>query len=465
MQDIHTIIIGGGISGLYYGYQLFKKNIPFIILEKNYERRGKLYSLSNKLSLDNTLSNLDNFIIELGASIIHTNQTNMMNLIKELKMEDEIEELSTKQKSFFLLDKSDNPEEDSKTLKKKWKEIKKFVKSNIDKLPDDTTIEEAGRILLSEEEFYIFSTYWSEWYEVNLQNAKVFFEQEDKEGNYCKFKNGYESLVIKLTSILKDHIYFGCLVNKIKLNNSPLNPYERYEVTLTHNYETYSVSENKIKNQVNIKSQPEIYIIKSNSIFLATDYTCALTCIKYKNLNPLKKYLRCGFPRCCYRFYVYFKRPLNLQNNGEIGSIVGEFESKWSIKINDHLWMISYVDGPLSCALNDVSPKTLIKNWIKTINKHFFKNKMDIANKPISYKDVLFYKAGFWRDAYTILDKKFYTRPWEGTTVSISGSPDSQTYGEICRNLLPDGCNVGVLPKNKGEDTAWVESVLINPKI
>ena len=27
MQDIHTIIIGGGISGLYYGYQLFKKNI------------------------------------------------------------------------------------------------------------------------------------------------------------------------------------------------------------------------------------------------------------------------------------------------------------------------------------------------------------------------------------------------------------------------------------------------------
>ena len=454
MQDIHTIIIGGGISGLYYGYQLFKKNIPFIILEKNYERRGKLYSLSNKLSLDNTLTNLDSFIIELGASIIHKNQTNMMNLIKELKMEDEIEELSTKQKSFFLLDKSDNPEEDSKTLKKKWKEIKKFVKSNIDKLPDDTTIEEAGRILLSEEDFYIFSTYWSEWYEVNLQNAKVFFEQEDKEGDYCKFKNGYESLVIKLTSILKDHIYFGCLVNKIKLNNSPVNSYERYEVTLTHNYETYSVSENKIKNQVNIKSQPETYIIKSNSIFLATDYTCALTCIKYKNLNPLKKYLKCGFPRCCYRFYVYFKKPLNLQNNGEIGSIVGDFECKWSIKINDHLWMISYVDGPLSCALNDVSPKTLIKNWIKTINKHFFKNKMDVSNRPITYKDVLFYKAGFWRDAYTILDKKFFEK------VSTN-----QTYGEICRNLLPDGCNVGILPKNKGEDTAWVESVLINPKI
>jgi hypothetical protein len=37
------------------------------------------------------LTNLDSFIIELGASIIHKNQTNMMNLIKELKME--IEEL------------------------------------------------------------------------------------------------------------------------------------------------------------------------------------------------------------------------------------------------------------------------------------------------------------------------------------------------------------------------------------
>ena len=95
---------------------------------------------------------------------------------------------------------------------------------------------------------------------------------------------------------------------------------------------------------------------------------------------------------------------------------------------------------------------TLIKNWIKTINKHFLKNA--VPSSLFSYKDVLFYKAGFWRDAYTILDKKFYKKVSE-----------TQSYGELCRDLLPDGCNVGILPKNKGEDTSWIEAVLINPKL
>ena len=444
MNSIDTIIIGGGISGLYHGYQLYKQKIPFVILEKNYNRRGRLYSLGFE-SPNNFINqpNSENNIIELGASIIHKNQVNMMKLIKELKLEDEIEELSTKQKS-YLVYKSQPSDE----IKKKWKKLKQHVKSKVDSFPDNLTVEELVRELMTEEEFNFFSTCWPEWYEVNLQNAKIFFKQEDEEGDYCKFKNGIETLVTKLTEILHPYIYFGCFVNKIKLNE--LENY--YEITLEHHDEenqqypfsnsSRGLSETREVKQVNIKSEPEKFTITSPKIFLAVDYTCAIKCIKYENLNEIKNYLECGFPRCCYRFYVYLKNPLNLTvNGGEIGSIVGDFQAKWTIKMNDHLWMISYVDGPLSCKLNKVKPKQLINNWIKMINKEFKFN--------LSFKDVLFYKAGFWQEAYSVLDKSFYYK--------ING----QNYGEICRNLLPPGCQVAILPKNQGQDTSWIESVLL----
>ena len=87
------IIIGGGISGLYYGYQLYKKNIPFIILEKGSYERGRLFS-----------SHIEpgNNLIELGASLIHTKQEKMMNLLKELNMIDDLQEISKKQASYYI---------------------------------------------------------------------------------------------------------------------------------------------------------------------------------------------------------------------------------------------------------------------------------------------------------------------------------------------------------------------------
>ena len=410
------IIIGGGISGLYYGYQLYKKNIPFIILEKGSYERGRLFS-----------SHIEpgNNLIELGASLIHTKQEKMMNLLKELNIFDDLQEISKKQASYYIYRGMD-----STSIKKKWKELKKFVKSNIDKVPDDSTMEEASKLLLSKEDYDLYSICWPEWYEVNLQNAKVFFNQEDKEGEYCTFKNGVEQIVKKLSEILKDHIYYCYNVYKIKkISNSSLPDENTYKIY--------------IKNKSSL-------ICKN--IFLAVSYTCATNYIKYENLNQVVNYLDCGFQRCCYRFYVEFDTPINIFSETSenkkipIGYIIGDFQSKWSIKINDYLWMITYVDGPLSCKLNKVDPKKLIKNWIKTLNKEFSLN--------LCYKNVISYKGGFWKDAYTVLHKKFYNK---------NSITSNKYYGELCRDLLPKGCTVAILPNDLGENTAWMESVLINP--
>ena len=41
-------------------------------------------------------------------------------------------------------------------------------------------------------------------------------------------------------------------------------------------------------------------------------------------------------------------------------------------------------------------------NWINDMNRIF--------KTTISYNDVLFYKASFWKDAYTVLNKDFYKK-------------------------------------------------------
>lgn len=71
------LIIGAGIAGLYAGYLLKKKGInDFMIFEKNKRVGGKIVTLyaSNKTP------------IELGPSIVHSNQDNIMGLLREFDL-------------------------------------------------------------------------------------------------------------------------------------------------------------------------------------------------------------------------------------------------------------------------------------------------------------------------------------------------------------------------------------------
>ena len=82
MKYIPNIIIGGGIAGLYIGYQLLKKGEEFIIFEASDYLGGRVYTQHYKSE-----------VLELGASIFHSKQKNIMSLIRDYKLEKNLIEL------------------------------------------------------------------------------------------------------------------------------------------------------------------------------------------------------------------------------------------------------------------------------------------------------------------------------------------------------------------------------------
>jgi hypothetical protein len=461
-DNMKHVIIGGGIAGLYIGYQLYKKGEDFIILEKNPDiNRGRLYSIISKPGTEyNQVENLiftstvnNNFVIEMGASVIHENQKLINELIKELNLEDSLEPISNKTKTYFI-----HPKLKNKEAKQKWREIKQNVFNNISHLPPDYTLEEAAKKILNKEEFETFKSGTMEWFELNLQNARTVKKAQNEEGQYYMFKKGTEEIVKVLTEKLKKYIHFDHQVDSIKRITGPITSGLRVQALVENSLSSKDrITDNQTSDKYKIEGKEKnnkIFNIECNKVYLCTDYTCAKNYIKYYNIPYISEYLNLGFDRCCYRFYVYFRRPVNI----EYGYIYGDFELKWSIKINPQLWMITYVDGPLSCKLNGYKEELLIRKWINMVNRVF--------GETLNMNDIVFWQGAFWKDAYTVLNKNFYSlvkdpRSLVNVSQNIPSTPRQNKYkGEIIRESLPGSFVCTVLPKDVGENTAWMEAHL-----
>jgi ribosomal protein S17E len=415
MSYVENIIIGGGIAGLYQGYKLFKKNKKFIILEKSspiskneIHEIGRLYSIKK-----------DENIIELGASVIHSNQKKIIELIKELKLEDDLEKIKNSKALYIYKNfKSDD-------VKKKWRELNNKLKENLNTFPINFTVQDACQSLFTKEEYDLYSICYGEWFEINLQNVHVYLNELEKQGQYIKFKNGIQQIVIKLRELLKDHILY------------------QKEVKYIHT--SYEFGKYNLFTTIGESNNTEEFIC--NKLFICTSISVAQNMIYIGKLkHVIKEYLSLGFKRSCYRLYVEFDRPLNIKES----FIMGDFEGRWSLKISDNLWLISYTDGPLSDFLSKKNEKKLINNWIKDINKYFLSNDDKIDGKwiNITSKNVKNLIGGYWNDAYTVLDKKFYA------------IVNDNFYGEQVRELLPRNLIITCLPDDLGENTSWMEGHL-----
>ena len=82
MKNYDIVIIGGGIAGVYTMYNLKKKypNLKVLLLEKNNRFGGRVYTYNKKL-------NNTNYTMDLGAGRIGHHHKLMVDLIKELKLE------------------------------------------------------------------------------------------------------------------------------------------------------------------------------------------------------------------------------------------------------------------------------------------------------------------------------------------------------------------------------------------
>ena len=115
--------------------------------------------------------------------------------------------------------------------------------------------------------------------------------------------------------------------------------------------------------------------------------------------------------------------------------IFGKYLGKFSIKYSERLWLIAYPDGKLATKLNNMTKKKIIKDWIKIINYYF--------NLNVTTKDIGLEYCCYWDDAYSFLTK-------EGV---INGE-------SIHTKLKQQNIFVTCLPKDKGENSAWMEGHL-----
>lgn len=78
MKHIDTIIVGGGIAGLYCAWRLMQNNIPFILLEAQSQLGGRISS--------EPLTCEQNLAVDLGPTWFWPHQLRMQQLVSDLKL-------------------------------------------------------------------------------------------------------------------------------------------------------------------------------------------------------------------------------------------------------------------------------------------------------------------------------------------------------------------------------------------
>ena len=158
------LIVGAGLSGLFTAYNLCKKGIKFIILEKD-SIGGKIKSLNYK-----------NSIIECGPSVINDNQVNLITLCQELGIK-----LKYTSSNFC----SYNNLVDPKNLNyHKGGQVKDILSNE-----DISTFDESQYML------------YNDW-----------LDSVESEGKYMYIDGGFKKLISTLYNKLKKYIFKGELI-------------------------------------------------------------------------------------------------------------------------------------------------------------------------------------------------------------------------------------------------------------
>lgn len=79
MKDINTVIVGGGIAGLYCAWRLKQKNTPFVLLEAQPQLGGRIQSES--------LLDEQSLAIDLGPTWYWPHQLKMRQLVTDLQLD------------------------------------------------------------------------------------------------------------------------------------------------------------------------------------------------------------------------------------------------------------------------------------------------------------------------------------------------------------------------------------------
>ena len=216
MDIYNTIIVGGGISGLYLNYKLLKKNKSnkTLLIEKNNKLGGRVFTYKTKIR------NI-NYSMESGAGRFSKNHKLLIELITELKLKKYIIEIGGRSKLILT--------------KRKWlnNPINKYTPYQIlDNIFKNLKLMNKYRNILFNNFLknnygvnvrdYLYDTYpYKDIFKMNLYDVVEIYKKDFNEKNKfytlsCGFQriiDILESKILKMGGIIKKNTEFTDYIN------------------------------------------------------------------------------------------------------------------------------------------------------------------------------------------------------------------------------------------------------------
>ena len=422
MKKYDVVIIGGGIAGGYTMYNLKKKypNLKVLLLEKENRFGGRVYSFHKKL-------NNENYTMDLGAGRIGYHHNLMVDLIKQLKLE----------KSMFDITNTENYiEYDPKTKTSINKSsLKKQLGLLLSKLFHNLKVKTISKTYL--EKFYLNELLQKLFSKTTLKNIENSFEYKNKlhyfnsndainyfihdytpQSKFFIMKNGMSSIIYKMLAIISQNknykFYKDCCVNNISYNLEDNN---------------YIINYTRISSQNNIEIQAK-YVI------------CALPrcdLIKFNILNNYKKQLNTINEISKVRIFEIYDTNKNDVWFKTISKTTCNTQLQFIIPINP-------TNGLIMSSYNE-NLSTHKNYWYE-----LYKTSETLLKKKLREKlEVIFNK--------TIPESKYIKlHYWKSGVACWKKNVDSTFVSQQILNLMP---NFYICGENYSQYQAWCEGALI----
>jgi len=395
------IIIGGGIASLYSAYKLLQKdeNLKILILEKNDYLGGRMKTFQKTI-------NNHRFIFEEGAGRFNSNHKLLINLIKELGLNDNIIKLS----AITEFHPSHGYKKDNEKIflkKNPFLYINKVIKQskyeNKEYLQKYTFIEYAKKILNESEIKFLLDSfgYYKELVSFNAYDAINLFKIGINQ--YLEFYGlncGFHSIIKNIKNKIKNYnntkILLNHDVNNIKYNNKLFIFYTNDKI---------------YKSKKCILAIPKPNLLKLN----------ILNSIK-KELNSILCVPLCRIYAIFKKKDIWFKYINKTTTNNNSRYIIPLDKTNGSI-------MISYTDSSYANYWNNINDESTLIN----LKNNIFKTYNIRINDPIFLKK-FYWKCGegMWKKNKdsTLLSKKIL-QPFSEIPLYICGENYSESQGWI----------------------------------
>jgi len=206
-----TIIIGGGIAGLYAGYRLYSNN--FLILEKTNNVGGRIDTYH-----DPVFGNL-----EAGAGRFHAGHKRLLSLLKELNLDHLTIPINSADSDYYPRYGQGLHFPNSTTS-----QLIEYVLEETKKTPNNTLIntnfhDYASHILSEKQLKHIMDSFgfYVELREMNLLSFRQLYQEHYSAKQFFSLRGGLSQIIDKLETHLRDKIHTSTQVSSIRYPQTP----------------------------------------------------------------------------------------------------------------------------------------------------------------------------------------------------------------------------------------------------